>query len=102
MHSRLCLHPQRRRKRLQQLLGLVLLVLSRLSKRLPSPSPIRDGRRGRVALGDVLDDALGPAYVDLVAVLALHIIAVAILAPGAAWRGSRLSSLGWRTFWWAS
>jgi hypothetical protein len=37
-----------------------------------------------VALGDVLDDALGPTYVDLVAVLALHLIAVVILAPGAA------------------
>jgi hypothetical protein len=55
-----------------------------------------------VALGDVLGDALGSACVDLVAVLALHPLAVAILAPGEARRGFSLPSLGWRTLWWAS
>jgi hypothetical protein len=33
-----------------------------------------------VALDDVLDDALGSASEDLIAVLALHLLAVAILA----------------------
>jgi hypothetical protein len=35
-----------------------------------------------VALDDVLDDALGSASEDLIAVLALHLLAVAILALG--------------------
>ena len=35
-----------------------------------------------MALDDVLDDALGSASEDLIAVLALHLLAVAILALG--------------------
>ena len=37
-----------------------------------------------MALDDVLDDALGSASEDLIAVLALHLLAVAILALGEA------------------
>jgi hypothetical protein len=37
-----------------------------------------------VALDEVLDDALGSASADLIAVLALHLLAVAILALGEA------------------
>ena len=71
-------------ERLGQLLGIVLLALPRCSSRLPSPTPIGDGRWARVALDDVLDDALGSASEDLIAVLALHLLAVAILALGEA------------------
>jgi hypothetical protein len=67
-------------ERVGQLVGGVLLAVPRCSSRLPAPTPIGDGRWARVALDDVLDDALGTACEDLIAVLALHLLAVAILA----------------------
>jgi hypothetical protein len=45
-----------------------------------------------VALDDVLDDALGSASEDLIAVLALHLLAVAILALGDAARAEKRTS----------